>query len=136
MVSYVGVPPEKNNSVAGIINFMRNMGSSVGTSLVSTMIARRSQYHQQILVDYVREGSSNLRNTVTGLSAQLNHGGLGTHEAQGQAYARIYGAVQTQAATLAYMDTFMLLAVLGSIMFLLSFILKKNEPGGGRVIAE
>ncbi len=37
LVAYVGIAPEKNNSVAGIANFMRNMGSSVGTSLVTTL---------------------------------------------------------------------------------------------------
>ena len=36
LVAYVGIAPEKNNAVAGIINFMRNIGSSVGTSLVTT----------------------------------------------------------------------------------------------------
>jgi len=136
LVAYIGIPPDKNNAVAGIINFMRNMGSSVGTSLVTTMLARRAQYHQQILVDYVREGNFNLSNTLSGLTAQLNRGGLGAHEARGQAYARVYGAVQAQATTLAYMDTFMLLAVLAAIMFVLSFILKKNDPGGGHVVAE
>jgi len=135
LVAYVGIPAEKNNAVAGLINFMRNMGSSVGTSLVTTLIARRSQFHQQVLVDYVREGNFNYRNTIEGLSAQLNHGGLGAHEAQGQAIARIYAAVQAQAATLAYMDTFFVLAVLSAIMFVLSFILKKNDPGGGGDLA-
>src|SRR5262249_52889575 len=33
LAAYIGIAPEKNNAVAGIINFMRNMGSSVGTSL-------------------------------------------------------------------------------------------------------
>jgi len=136
LAAYVGIPADKNNSVAGLINFMRNMGSSVGTSMVSTMIARRSQFHQQILVDYVREGNFNFGNTLTGLSAKLNHGGLGTHDAQAQAYARIYNAVQAQAGTLAYMDTFMVLAVISATMFVLSFILKKNDPGGGHVVAE
>ena len=46
LVAYIGIAPEKNNAVAGIVNFMRNMGSSVGTSLVTTLIARRSQFHQ------------------------------------------------------------------------------------------
>src|SRR5579862_8283201 len=45
LAAYVGIAPEKNNAVAGIINFMRNIGSSVGTSLVTTMLARRSQFH-------------------------------------------------------------------------------------------
>jgi DHA2 family multidrug resistance protein len=43
--------------------------------------------------------------------------------------------VQTQAATLAYIDTFWVLSVLSAIMFLLSFVLKKNEPGGGGEVA-
>ena len=136
LVAYIGVPADKNNSVAGLINFMRNMGSSVGTSMVSTMIARRSQFHQQILVDYVREGNFNFGKTLAGLSAQLKHGGLGTHDAQSHAYARIYNAVQAQAGTLAYMDTFMVLAVISATMFVLSFILKKNDPGAGRVVVE
>jgi MFS transporter, DHA2 family, multidrug resistance protein len=135
LVAYIGIPSEKNNAVAGIVNFMRNIGSSVGTSLVTTMIARRSQDHQQILVNYVREGNFNFRGALSGLTAQLNHSGLGLHEAQGQAYARIYQGLQAQAGTMAYMDTFMVLAVGAAIMFFLSFILEKNEPGGGGDLA-
>jgi len=131
LVAYIGIAPEKNNSVAGIVNFMRNMGSSVGTSLVTTLIARRSQFHQQILVDYTRVDNPNFQNSVGGLTQHLAHSGLGTHEAQLQAYARIYQGVQAQAASLAYIDTFMVLAVAAGIMFCLAFVLKKNDPGGG-----
>ena len=46
LAAYIGIAPEKNNAVAGLVNFMRNMGSSVGTSMVTTLIARRSQFHQ------------------------------------------------------------------------------------------
>ncbi len=44
---------------------------------------------------------------------------------------RIYRSVQAQAATLAYIDTFWILAVGASIMFVLSFLLKKNDPRAG-----
>ena len=30
LAAYLGIAPEKNNAVAGLVNFMRNMGSSVG----------------------------------------------------------------------------------------------------------
>src|ERR1700688_4778265 len=43
--AYTGIAPEKNNAVAGLINFTRNIGSSVGTSVVTTLLARRSQFH-------------------------------------------------------------------------------------------
>jgi DHA2 family multidrug resistance protein len=42
---YIGVPPEKGNSVSGMINFMRNIGGRIGTSLATTLIVRRSQDH-------------------------------------------------------------------------------------------
>ena len=67
-------------------------------------------------------------------SAQL---GLSPHDAHLQALAVIYQGVQAQAATLAYIDTFMVLAVAAGIMFFLSFALRKNDPGGaGDVRAE
>jgi MFS transporter, DHA2 family, multidrug resistance protein len=136
LVAYIGIAPEKNNSVAGIVNFMRNMGSSVGTSLVTTLIARRSQFHQQILIDYTRADNPNFANSVNGLSQRLSHAGSGASAGHMQAYARIYQAVQAQAASLAYVDTFMVLAVGAGIMFFLSFALKKNDPGGGPAIVE
>ena len=135
LVAYIGISPEKNNAVAGMVNFMRNMGSSVGTSIVTTLVARRSQFHQEILGDYVRAGSPNLQNSVDGLAQHLAQSGLNTQEAQMQAYARIYQTVQAQAASLAYVDTFMVLAVGAAIMFFLAFALKKNDPGGGGRVA-
>jgi len=68
---------------------------------------------------------------INGLAQQLAHSGMSLHEAQTQAYARIYRAVQAQAATLAYIDTFWILAVGAAIMFFLSFLLQKNNPGAG-----
>jgi DHA2 family multidrug resistance protein len=134
LVAYIGISPEKNNAVSGIVNFMRNMGSSVGTSIVTTLIARRSQFHQARLVEYARPDNPNFQNSANGLAQRLAHSGFGAHEAQMQAYARIYQGLQGQAASLAYIDTFMVLAVGAAIMFCLTFALKKNDPGGGGAV--
>jgi DHA2 family multidrug resistance protein len=131
LVAYIGIAPEKNNAVAGIINFMRNMGSSVGTSLVTTLIARRSQFHQARLVEHVAANNPNFVNAANRLAQQFATSGVGQHEAQLVAYARIYRSLQAQAASLAYIDTFKVLAVGAAIMFFLSFVLKRNDPGGG-----
>jgi MFS transporter, DHA2 family, multidrug resistance protein len=136
LVAYVGIPPEKNNAVAGIANFMRNMGSSVGTSLVTTMIARRSQFHQARLVQNARVDNPNFVKAANALSGHLASAGLGSYRGQLQAYARIYQSLQNQAASLAYIDTFKVLAVGAVIMFLLAFVLKKNDPGGGHAIVD
>jgi DHA2 family multidrug resistance protein len=136
LAAYVGIAPEKNNAVAGIINFMRNMGSSVGTSLVTTVIARRSQFHQLRLVEQTRVDNPNFVNLAQGLTQHFANAGLGRHEASATAYASIYRSLQAQSASLAYIDTFMVLSVCAAIMFCVSFFLKKNDLGGGATIAE
>jgi DHA2 family multidrug resistance protein len=136
LVAYIGIPPEKNNAVSGIVNFMRNIGSSVGTSLVTTLLARRSQFHQEILTAHIRAGNPGLQGAVSGLSQQLANSGLDKHSARIAAYARIYQSIQAQASAAAYIDTFMVLSVGSAIMIFLAFVLKKNDPGGGHVVAE
>jgi len=135
--AYVGVPAEKGNNVSGLVNFMRNIGSSVGTSMVTTLLARRAQFHQSILASHATRYDPAFRNQLSGLSRQLLHAGATAPDAQMQAYGRLYRGLQVQSQTLAYVDTFMVLAVLASIMFLLAFIVRRNDPGGGgHVVAE
>ena len=135
LASYIGISPEENNSVAGLMNFMRNIGSSVGTSFVTTMLDRRSQYHQQILVNYIRNGNQNFQNSVASMARHFSASGLSAHDARAQAVGRIYGRVLAEAGCLAYIDIYKVLAVASAIMFILAFTLKKNSPGGGGEIA-
>ncbi len=134
--AYVGIPPEKGNSVSGLVNFMRNIGSSVGTSMVTTILARRAQFHQNVLAYHATNYDSAFRDQLNGLSGQLLHVGASAPDAQAQAYGRIYQSLLVQSQTLAYIDAFMVLAVAGGIMFLLSFIVRKNDPSGGQVVVE
>jgi DHA2 family multidrug resistance protein len=136
LVAYVGIAPEKNNSVAGLINFMRNIGSSVGTSIVTTLLARRAQFHQQVLVTHLRSGNPRFYGAVQGLSRTFSAGGMDPSSAKMAAYAQLYRFVAGQSSALAYIDTFMVLAVGSGIMVFLSFVLKKNELGGGHIALE
>jgi DHA2 family multidrug resistance protein len=135
MAGYIGIPPEKSNSVSGLVNFMRNMGSSVGTSMVTTMLARRAQFHQSILSYRTTNYDLAFRNQVGGLSQQLLHSGISAADAQTHAYGLIYQNMQAQAQTLAYIDTYKVLAIGASIMFLLSFMVRKNDPHAGGEVA-
>jgi MFS transporter, DHA2 family, multidrug resistance protein len=132
---YIGIPEEKGTSASGIINFMRNIGGSIGTSLVTTLIIRRSQYHQQILVGHVTPDTPLFRSSLHALSSQIAHSGLRHTDAHDQAIARLYQLINQQAHVLSYMDTFWILGALCSIMFVLAFFLKKNDPGAGGQVA-
>ena len=131
--SYVGMPLEKSSSVAGLVNFMRNIGSSVGTSMVTTLIARRAQVHQVYLVAHVTAGRPTFSGAVAATTARLIASGMDAEHAARQAYGLVYRTIFIQASTLAYIDTYWVLAIGAAIMFVISFALKKNEPGGRRV---
>jgi len=127
LAGYVGLPAGKTNAAAGLMNFMRNIGQSVGTSTVTTLIARRSQYHQSVLAGYT--ASARFHDATRALTMRLTTAGLSLHAAQQQAQARMYALVQSQAAVLSYVEVYWLLAVASAVMFVGSFLLKSNEPG-------
>ncbi|HUN85267.1 MAG TPA: DHA2 family efflux MFS transporter permease subunit [Terracidiphilus sp.] len=126
--AYVGLPRNRTNAAAGLMNFTRNIGMSVGTSAVTTLVERRSQYHQSVLAVYT--GSGHFNAAVEGLANRLTHAGLSAHSAHRQALDRMYAVVGAQAQALSYIDVYWLFAVMCLLMFSLSFLLQKNTPGG------
>src|ERR1700739_1278374 len=128
MVAYLGIPREKSNAVAGPVNFVPNMGSSVGTSAVTTILARRAQVHQVMLANHTGLTNPWLQNSTGGLAAQFSLSG-GNPQGQIMAYGQLYRVMRSQASVLSYIDTFWLLGITTGIMFLLTFYLKKNNPG-------
>src|SRR5579864_8669884 len=71
LTAYIGVPREKGNSVSGLVNFMRNIGSSVGTSMVTTLLARRAQFHQSVLSYHTTRYDPAFRDQMAGLAQQI-----------------------------------------------------------------
>ena len=85
--------PRKATAVAGLINFMRNIGSSVGTSMVTTLLARRAQFHQSVLTYHATNYDPAFRNQLQALTQQLHTAGATPPDAQAAAYGRIYQSV-------------------------------------------
>jgi MFS transporter, DHA2 family, multidrug resistance protein len=69
------------------------------------------------------------------LSARIAHSGHGAVDAHDQAGARFYQLVHRQGGALSYMDIFWVLGALCSLMFVLAFFLKRNDPGAGGQVA-
>src|ERR1700731_4599588 len=119
LAGYIGLSPEKTNAAAGLMNFMRNIGQSVGTSAVTTLIARRSQYHQSVLAVYTR--SPYFNEAVGELTTRLTRSGLNAHAAQQQALGRLYAMVQSQAAVLSFLAIYLLLGTGVGVFFIFFF---------------
>jgi len=128
-ISYAGVRAEKNNQVSGLMNLMRNIGGSVGISLSGAMVTERGQFHQHQLIQNATAYDPQMRAAVQGLGQTLQHAGLSAPDALHQAYGRVYLALQAQAQTLAYIDTFWMMAAAAACLVPLVLLLKRIEPG-------
>jgi DHA2 family multidrug resistance protein len=127
---YAGVPPEKNNAVSGIVNLSRNMGGDIGIAAVTTLIARRSQFHQAQLVSRTNSFDPSFTARLEGLASNFQRTGASAIDAGHKALAVIYGQLQQQAATLAFLDAIKMLAVTTGLMIPLLFLTRRPRPGG------
>jgi DHA2 family multidrug resistance protein len=131
-LSYNDARPEQSNQISSMINLMRNMGGSIGISVVTTLLARRQQVHQAYLARNTFQYNPRLQQMLNSLTSAAQ-ARTGPAQAMQQAYARIYASVQQQAAVLAYVDVIWIMgaACLGAIVFV--FFAKKSKPGEARV---
>jgi DHA2 family multidrug resistance protein len=116
------VPRERMNSATGLINLARNIGGSVGISLVTTLEARLAQRHQTNLVGHL--SPLNPRDALHGITGALTAHGASAATAAHQAQALLYDELLRQSAMLAFIDVFWILGVLCVVMIPLMFFIK------------
>jgi len=129
-VAYSYLPPQKNNAASGIINLSRNVGASVGISIVTTMLDRRGQFHRDRLAAYLNPANPNVQKMLDGTSATLQAHGASASAATQQAYAMLQGNLQHQSDMLAYIDNFWMLGVATLFLVPLVLLVRKPKRGG------
>src|SRR5579871_4652089 len=107
--AYAFLPREKNNAASGLMNLARNMGGSVGISVVTTMLDRRSQFHQNFLASHLSASSPALQARLQALGQMVQSHGGGPPGSSPVPYAIIQAALSRQAAMLSYVDCFWML---------------------------
>jgi DHA2 family multidrug resistance protein len=130
-LAYAFMPPNKSNAVSALINLGRNVGGSVGISLVTTLLARRAQVHQNMLAGHLNLYSDRFRQALHGTTQALVAGGSSPSQASAQAYAQLYGSVQRQSTMLAYIDCFFVLSIVFASLIPFVFIMKRADPHKG-----
>ncbi|HXX27275.1 MAG TPA: DHA2 family efflux MFS transporter permease subunit [Terriglobales bacterium] len=128
--AYAFLPREKNNAASGLMNLARNMGGSVGISVVTTMLDRRTQIHQTNLSRNLSQSNPVLQGMMQGAARAMQAHGASASGATQRAYALIQATVQQQATMLAYIDCFWFLGVAILLMIPAVFLMKKSKPGG------
>src|SRR5215813_9300662 len=67
-LAYSYLPKNKNNKASSLTNLFRNQGGSFGIAFVSTMVARRAQYHQSVLVGHVTSSDAGFNSSLAGIT--------------------------------------------------------------------
>jgi DHA2 family multidrug resistance protein len=129
--AYAFLPREKNNAASGLMNLARNIGGSVGISVVVTLLARRAQVHQNFLVSHLTATNPLLQSRLQALGQLLQSRGGGPGATSPVPWALIQAAVMGQANMLAYTDCFFFLGAAIMLMIPMVFLIKKTKPGGG-----
>jgi MFS transporter, DHA2 family, multidrug resistance protein len=132
--AYAYLPREKNNAASGLMNLARNIGGSVGISVVTTMLARRAQHHQAILAGHFSPGNPQFQSMLQAMTRTLQTRGFSPVDAMHKAYALLQGTLLRQANMLAYIDCFWLLGVATLGMIPLVFLMKKTRPGSAMAV--
>jgi len=128
VVSLSNLPKDQIGNGTGLMNLMRNLGGSLGIALVTTILARRTQFHQMTLGSHIdlydpvtQERSQQIFNNLVGQ-------GIDRITAKSMATASLYGQLLKQANMNAFVDTFW---TVGWICFLiLPILLLMKKPKG------
>jgi DHA2 family multidrug resistance protein len=133
VLSYVGIPREKNNQVSSLINFTRNVGGSIGIALLSTFLTRETQRQQTYYSANMQHGNPQFNQLLNGLAATLRTRGIPAVDAMQQAYARIGLLLEQQASAVAYKEIISVLALIIACLVPLVAIMKRQPKTQGEL---
>jgi len=125
---------EQIGNASGLYNLMRNVGGSVGISVVNTLVARHAQVHQAEMVHDLATGRLVFDQRLQALQQTFSQT-AGPVLSRQRAYGVIQQKLSTQAALWAYIDDFRYLALVCLCCIPIVWCLRKVKPRGGPVVA-
>ncbi|MEZ5830964.1 MAG: MDR family MFS transporter [Dongiaceae bacterium] len=128
-VASSGIEAENAGSASGLFNMTRNLGGAIGIAVLQTLITKREQFHDNILMSSVSNFSEATRQRISDLTHYfLTHGITDVAAAQHQAIIAIGRVVRRQAFVMSYSDVFFLLG-LGLVLSLIATLALKKGAG-------
>jgi MFS transporter, DHA2 family, multidrug resistance protein len=135
-MAFTLIPKERMNYATGLYNLARNIGGSSGIATVTTLLARRGQYHQSVLVAHMNPYNPVYRDALDRAAMAIQAHGASAPDAGRQAQALLYGSMLRQSNMLAFSDAFWVMAVLFLAVVPLMFFMKKSGPVRGPVLVD
>ena len=132
--AYIYLPKGQLNNAAGIFNMLRNEGGSLGIAIVTVMVDRRSQFHQQRLAEHVRPTARAVKPMLDQLTTtRMLRGGVSAITGEAQGFGQLGQMVYRQARVLAYLDIFYIYMFMALAALPLVFLMRKAVSTGEAV---
>jgi DHA2 family multidrug resistance protein len=114
-------------NATSIFNLMRNIGASIGISMVQTIQTRHSQIHVNTLTANVTPTNLQAQGLVNGMKGMMMaQAGADPATAQHMANGMVENIIRQQAAIMSFNDVFWLLAIM--FLAMLPFVLLMRPP--------
>jgi len=126
--AYGTLANEQMGNASGVFNLLRNIGGSIGISIATTLLTRRTDVHQNELTNYMPQSGLAYQNTLAGAQRALtNH--VGPANAARAAGVTLYQQLAQQSSYWAFIDVFRWLSLLAIFCIGAVWFFKKVKPG-------
>jgi DHA2 family multidrug resistance protein len=120
------IPLRSMGYATSLFSMMRNIGSGIGISFVTTQLARRSQFHQSRLIEAVSVYNPAVREAMRPLAGAIAGGGA--EESSSRALGSVYGQLLRQASAMSFLELFYLFGILFLVITPVVWIMRR--PSG------
>jgi DHA2 family multidrug resistance protein len=104
------LPADQLNSGGGTVNFIRQLGGSLGTNFYVVLLALRTQFHSDALAATQISGNDTSQELLTGVGKIFDLAGVPEAVQQPGALHYLGQVVHAQASALGFQDGFLILA--------------------------
>jgi DHA2 family multidrug resistance protein len=123
------LPQKEMGNASGVFNLVRNVGGSIGISLLTTYLVRRSQANQTTLASHLTSWNSSFQQRLQETQAYVKSH-LGSADTLHRAQHLVYASLLKQSQLLAFVQSFRLLALICLICIALALLLRKISLSG------
>ncbi len=123
------IPKQGMNNASAVFNLLRNLGGSFGVAFVTTLLARRGQFHQARLIENLTPYDLSYQSALQQLKDYLGANFLGVHDASQLAAGTLYKLMLRQANAMAFCDVFHAQGMMFLGLAFLMWIIKKPPMG-------
>jgi len=127
VMAFSAISKEKSGKASALYSLMRNLGGSIGISIVLNYLARHEQMHQTYLAQHLGATDMAYQAAMASSSAALTASGSSAAAATSTAAGRLYHQLIGQATILGYADAFQMFAIIVACLAVFALFLPRNK---------